>query len=147
MTNESAAQSESGEPATVTQIHHVGVPVWNADDALAFYKRMGLQVVLDEALEAYNIRAVFLDVNGVFIELLEPTGSGNVKTYLERHGPGYQHIAYEVPDIEAAVSTLRGDGVTFQSDEPMSGAGGTRIIFVEERHTAGLQVELVEEMA
>ena len=147
MNNEPAAQTESAEPATVTRIHHVGVPVWNADDALAFYKQMDVPVVLDDTLEAYNIRAVFLDVNGVFVELLEPTGSGNVKTYLERHGPGYQHIAYEVPDIDAVVSTLREDGMTFQSDEPMPGAGGTRIIFVEERHTAGLQVELVEETA
>lgn len=135
------------EPASVTRVHHVGAPVWNADDALAFYEEIGVPVVLDHVLEDYNIRAVFLDIDGVYLELLEPTGPGNVKTHLDRHGPGYQHVAYEIPDVDAAVATLREDGVTFQSDEPMPGAGGTRIIFLEERHTAGLQVELVEETA
>lgn len=145
MSDDPTARTRTDDPVVVTRIHHVGAPVWNADDALAFYERMGVSVVLDDVLEAYNIRAVFLDIDGVFLELLEPTGPGNVKTYLERHGPGYQHVAYEVPDVDAAVSALRTAGVTFQSDEPMPGAGGTRIIFVEERHTAGLQVELVEE--
>lgn len=125
-------------------IDHIGAPVWDADAASAFYQRLGKEIVIDEDLPEYNIRAVFLDFDGVYLEFLEPTGPGNVKTFLERHGPGYQHIAYRVDDVNAAVEGLREDGITFQSDEPMPGAGGTQIIFVEERHTAGFQVELVE---
>lgn len=125
-------------------IDHVGAPVWDADAATAFYERLGKEVVIDEHLPEYDIRAVFLDFDGVYLEFLEPTGSGNVKTFLERHGPGYQHMAYRVADVDAAVEALREDGFTFQSDDPMPGAGGTRIIFLEERHTAGFQVELVE---
>lgn len=128
----------------LTQIDHVGAAVWDADAAKAFYERGAVETVLDEVLDAYAIRAVFLDVDGVYLELLEPLGGGNVKTFLERHGPGYQHVAYRVPDVDAAVAELADDGVTFQTDEPVDGAGDARIIFVEERHTAGLQVELVE---
>jgi methylmalonyl-CoA/ethylmalonyl-CoA epimerase len=129
---------------TLSCIDHVGVPVWNADDAMAFFQHTDASVAFDERLSDYNIRAVFVDLDGVYVEFLEPTGPGTVKTFLERHGPGYQHVAYRVPDIDAAVETLRSDGVTFQSDDPMPGAGDARIIFVEERHTAGLQTELVE---
>jgi methylmalonyl-CoA/ethylmalonyl-CoA epimerase len=136
----------SDDDIRIEGIDHVGAPVWNADTAAAFFERAGKEVVLDETLPAYNIRAVFLDFDGVYLEFLEPTGPGNVKTFLERHGPGYQHMAYEVPDVDAAVDTLRADGVAFQSDEPMPGAGETRIIFVEERYTAGFQVELVERL-
>lgn len=125
-------------------IDHIGAPVWDAEAASAFYQRLGKEIVIDENLPEYNIRAIFLDFDGVYLEFLEPTGPGNVKTFLERHGPGYQHIAYRVDDVDAAVEGLREDGIAFQSDEPMPGAGGTRIIFVEERHTAGFQVELVE---
>lgn len=128
----------------LTTVDHVGIPVWDADHAAAFYEAFDVPVVLDEEVPEFNIRAVFLDVDGVFVEFLEPTGPGNVKTFLEQHGPGYQHVAYRVPDVDDAVETLREKGVTFQSDEPMAGAGDARIIFVEERHTAGLQVELVE---
>lgn len=128
----------------LTQIDHVGTPVWSADDALAFYDHTETTVEIDEVVPEYNIRAVFLDFDGVYLEFLEPTGPGNVKTFLERHGPGFQHVAYRVRDIDAAVQALRENGISFQSDEPVAGAGGARIIFVEERHTAGLQVELVE---
>ncbi|WP_152039504.1 VOC family protein [Salinigranum salinum] len=127
-----------------TRIDHIGAPTWNADGAAAFFERAGVPVVIDEVLDEYNIRAVFLDFDGVYLEFLEPTGPGNVKTFLERAGPGYQHVAYRVPDIDAAVAALREDGVTFQSDAPITGAGDARIIFVEERYTGGFQVELVE---
>jgi len=127
-------------------IDHVGAPVWDADGAATFFEAAGKDVVLDETLSEYNIRAVFLEFDGVYLEFLEPTGPGNVKTYLERHGPGYQHVAYRVPDVDAAVAALREEGVTFQSDEPKPGAGETRIIFLEERHTAGFRIELVERL-
>lgn len=126
------------------QIDHIGAPVWDADGAAAFFKTAGVPVALDEVLDEYNIRAVFLDFDGVYLEFLEPTGPGNVKTFLERHGPGYQHVAYRVPDIADAITAFRDEGVMFQTDTPMDGAGGTRIIFVEERDTGGFQVELVE---
>jgi len=128
----------------IARIDHVGVPVWNADQATAFFDRVNVPVAIDDRLPAYNVRAVFLEFDGVYVELLEPTGPGNVKAFLERHGPGYQHVAYRVPDLDRAVERLRTDGITFQSEEPKNGAGDSRIIFVEERHTAGLQTELVE---
>ena len=132
------------EYTPITQIDHVGVPVWNADEAMRFFDRVNVPVAIDDQLPEYNIRAVFLDFDGVYLELLEPTGPGDVKTFLERHGPGYQHVAYRVPDIDRTVDRLRADGMTFQSPEPQDGAGDSRIIFLEERHTGGLQTELVE---
>jgi methylmalonyl-CoA epimerase len=128
----------------LTQIDHIGAPVWSADDALVFYDHTQTTVDIDEIVPEYNIRAVFMDFDGVYLEFLEPAGPGNVKTFLERHGPGFQHIAYRVEDIDVAVRALRENGISFQSDDPVEGAGDARIIFVEERYTAGLQVELVE---
>lgn len=132
------------EYTPITQIDHVGVPIWNADEAMSFFEHVNVPVAIDDQLPEYNIRAVFLDFDGIYLELLEPTGPGNVKTFLERHGPGYQHVAYRVPDIDRTVDRLRADGMTFQSQEPQDGAGNSRIIFLEERHTGGLQTELVE---
>jgi methylmalonyl-CoA/ethylmalonyl-CoA epimerase len=132
------------EYTPITQIDHVGVPVWNADEAMSFFEHVNVPVAINDQLPEYNIRAVFLDFDGIYLELLEPTGPGNVKTFLERHGPGYQHVAYRVPDIDRTVDRLRADGMTFQSPEPQDGAGDSRIIFLEERHTGGLQTELVE---
>lgn len=134
----------SSNPARPTAIDHVGVPVWNAASATAFFETVGVPVSFTETLDEYNVRVVFLDVGGVYVELLEPTGPGNVKTFLERNGPGYQHIAYRVDDVDDAVAHLRAAGVEFQTSDPVAGAGDSRIIFLEEHHTGGLQTELVE---
>ena len=128
------------------RIDHVGAPTWDVDSAAAFFEPAGVPIVHDETIDEYAIRAVFLDFDGVYLEFLEPTGPGNVKTFLERHGPGYQHIAYRVDDVDAAMATLRDDGVAFQTDEPIPGAGDTRVVFVEERATGGFPVELVERL-
>ena len=126
------------------RIDHIGAPTWDADNAAEFYQAAGVPVEFERTVEEYGIRAVFLEFGGVYLELLEPIGEGPARTYLKRHGPGYQHIAYRVADVDSAVASLRADGVTFRTDEPVDGAGDARVIFVEERHTAGLQVELVE---
>jgi methylmalonyl-CoA/ethylmalonyl-CoA epimerase len=125
-------------------IDHIGAPTWDADAAAAFYEAAGVPVAFEQTIEEYGIRAVFVGIDGVYLEFLEPIGEGPSKSFLERHGNGYQHIAYRVSDIDSAVASLRADGITFQSDEPIDGVGNARVIFVEERHTAGLQIELVE---
>lgn len=142
--NEFLIMTRSNAPFQFSQIDHIGAPVWDADSAITFFETADVPVIADEILEEYNVRAVFLDFDGVYLEFLEPTGPGNVKTFLEQHGNGYQHVAYRVPDIDTAIQSLRAAGVTFQSDHPLSGAGDARIIFVEEQHTSGFQIELVE---
>lgn len=131
----------------LSTIDHVGAPTWDADTAAAFFERLGVPVVHEETVAAFNIHAVFLDFDGVFLEFLEPTGEGPAKTFLERHGPGFQHLAYRVPDIDAAMAALRGEGVRFQTDDPVTGVGDSRVVFVEEADTAGFQTELVERTA
>lgn len=127
-----------------TQIDHIGAPTWDADQAASFFELAGIPIAFEDQIDEYNIRAVFLDIDGVYLEFLEPTGEGVAKEFLERHGPGFDHVAYRVPDIDEAVETLRESGVEFQSDAPTPGAGDARIIFVEERHTSGFTTELVE---
>lgn len=133
-----------GSTSTIAKIDHIGVPVWDADAATTFFEHLDVTIAFTDQLADYNVLAVFLEVDGVYVELLEPTGPGNVKTFLERNGPGYQHTAYRVEDIETAVAELRDVGVMFQTNDPVPGAGDSRIIFLEERHTGGLQTELVE---
>lgn len=125
-------------------IDHLGIPTWDADAAAVFYEAAGIPVAFEQTMEEYNLRAVFIGVDGIYLEFLEPTGDGPTKEFLQRHGNGIQHVAYRVSDIDAAITSLRTDGVTFQTDEAIEGAGNARVIFVEERHTAGVQTELVE---
>ena len=43
---------------------------------------------------------------------------------LARRGPGLHHVAYQVRDIEAALSGLRGQGVRLIDQAPRTGIRG-----------------------
>lgn len=64
--------------------------------------------------------------------------------YLEKYGPGVHHVAYEVPDIEAAAAILRSAGYRLTSDrvlqDPLT---GLRQIFISREH-GGYFIELLE---
>ena len=56
------------------KIHHVGVVVQSADEALKFYRdALGLPVTADRVIEDQGVRGVLLKIGDSEIELLEPT--------------------------------------------------------------------------
>jgi methylmalonyl-CoA/ethylmalonyl-CoA epimerase len=130
----------------LTEIDHIGIVTDDADETMAFYEANGMTKVYDTDNDDYNTRVVFLETvpGALYFELLEPYGEGMVRDMLTDHGPGYEHIAYRVYDIHAAVEDLRADGVEFQSEEPRPGAGDSLVIYIAESDTAGLSMELVE---
>lgn len=125
-------------------IDHIGAPVWDADSAVALYETAGIPVVFDEVLTEYDLRTLFVDLGDLYLEFLEPVGDNRAKTFLQQRGPGYEHIAYRVTDVDHTVDLLREDGWQFQTDEPFEGVGNSRVIFFEENQTGGLQIELVD---
>jgi methylmalonyl-CoA epimerase len=54
------------------------------------------------------------------------------------------HVCLRVPDLAAAVSKLKSDGVRLVSEEIKSGAGGHRYVFVHPSSAGGVLLELVE---
>jgi methylmalonyl-CoA/ethylmalonyl-CoA epimerase len=125
-------------------VDHIGIFTDDADEGIAFFESIGGETVYDERVEEHNTRVVFVESAGTYYEFLEPYGQGMVMDAFEKYGPGFEHVAYRVDDIDAAVEAMRADGVAFQSDEPRPGAGNSRIIYLETDHAAGLEVELVE---
>lgn len=130
----------------LTEIDHCGIVTDDVERTMVAFETLGITKVYDNDNDDYNTRVVFLDVapGQPYVELLEPYGEGMVQDMLSEHGPGYEHLAYRVEDIHAAVEQLRADGVRFQTDEPKPGAGDSLVIYMEEEDTAGLSMELVE---
>lgn len=66
------------------------------------------------------------------------------RRYLRQYGPGVHHVAYEVPDVELALTTLTAAGYRFTSDrvllDPLT---GLRQVFVDRAH-GGYFIELLE---
>lgn len=129
----------------VKRVDHLGVIVGDLDDAVqSFTEQLGL--TLDHT-EQYGdeLDIAFLPCGETLVELISPrTRKGSNADYLREHGPGIQHMAFEVDDLDAALVELAERGVEALSDAPMPGAGGMRIAFLDPRAFGGVLVELCE---
>lgn len=77
---------------------------------------------------------------GVYLELLEPVGASLWAEFLETHGGGLHHIAYETPDYHGTLAKLEAQGARMLT--AMFYEGKPFCFLATE--PAGLNVELME---
>ena len=129
----------------IKRVDHLGVIVDDLDDAVrSFTGHLGLEL---DHTEQYGdeLDIAFLPCGETLVELIKPrTDQGSNADYLKQHGPGIQHVAFEVDDLEAALAELSERGVKPLGDAPVPGAGGMRIAFLDPQTFGGILVELCE---
>ncbi len=127
-------------------LDHVAIAVHDLDDALARFTAMyGVQAAHREAVDEQGVEEAMLAIGGSFVQLLQPLSPETaVGRFLAKRGEGLHHVAFAVPDIEAALDHLRSEGARLIDGAPRIGGGGHRIAFVHPRAFAGTLVELVE---
>ena len=140
-----AARHEPRPQAAGVVIDHLGIAVKSVDDALRFYQQqLGLPVTLRETVAAEKVNAAMLPVGDSRIELLEASQPDSViAKFIEKRGEGIHHIALRVPDLAAAVHSLQAAGARILN-EPRTGAGGHRYVFVHPSSTGGVLLELIQ---
>jgi methylmalonyl-CoA/ethylmalonyl-CoA epimerase len=128
---------------------HVGIVVAELDGAIAEYReQFDVGLVQRERVEVHAIDIAMLAAGTGRVELLAPLdGESMIARFLASHGPGLHHLAYRVPDIDAALATLRERGVALLDEQARGGFAGTRIAFVHPDATGGVLTELVEAAA
>jgi len=126
----------------LTKIHHVGVVVQSADEAMKFYRdALGLKVTADRVIEDQGVRGVLLEIGGSEIELLEPTRSDTgVSKFLETRGEGMHHICFEAEDVDAELEGARQKGIQLIDEKPRLGLAGM-ICFLHPKANHGVLVE------
>jgi methylmalonyl-CoA/ethylmalonyl-CoA epimerase len=129
----------------IRRVNHLGILVHDLDGAVqSFTENLGLSL---DHVERYGeeLDIAFLPCGETLVELIQPlTGEGWNADYLAEEGPGIQHIAFEVEDLEGALGELRSRGVEAMGDAPVPGAGGMRIAFLDPQAFGGILVELCE---
>ena len=130
----------------LSAIDHVGIAVPDIDAALALYRdALGMPLVHRETVTEQGVDAALLDVGDGHIELLQPLGpETTVGKFLERKGPGLHHVAYRVPDIEAALQTARDAGLRLIDETPRTGIRNSRVAFLHPASTGGVLTEIVQ---
>ena len=134
----------SGSRARATRIDHISIVVEDFDRAFDFYANLlGLEVLKVEESELHGVKAAFLRVGDMMVEIIQPLGDGPIADFLEQRGPGFHHVAFEVPDLPEALDEVAGAGIRVLG-EPKPGIHGGRISFLHPKSTQGTMVELCD---
>ena len=132
----------------VRRVNHLGVIVDDMDAAVAgFRDKLGLPL---EKTEVYAgvLDIAFLPCGDTQVELIQPRAEDDpAAAYLREHGPGIQHVAFEVDDLEEALAEMGERGVAVIGEAPRPGADGTIIAFLDPRSFGGILVELCQRQA
>jgi methylmalonyl-CoA/ethylmalonyl-CoA epimerase len=131
------------------RIDHVGVAVEDLDASIALYeKTYNMTLVHREVVEEQGVEAVLLDVGENHVELLAPLGPDTpVGKFLAKKGPGIHHVAYQVEDIDSALSSLKESGLRLIDETPRIGIRGSRVAFLHPAASGGVLTEIVEPAA
>jgi methylmalonyl-CoA/ethylmalonyl-CoA epimerase len=128
------------------RIDHLAIAVENLEDAILFY-RDTLRLPLIERRETLGkstgMRSAVMSAGNFQIVLVEGTSpESQVSRYIERYGPGVQHVAFEVQDIENTQRALAENGLAFSTSVLV--APGLRQAFSKRDQTSGMMFELIE---
>jgi methylmalonyl-CoA/ethylmalonyl-CoA epimerase len=126
------------------KLHHIGIAVRELEEAVVRYQLLGLKETARSIVEEFRVAVSWLGDEFPKLELIQPLGEGPVQRFLETRGEGLHHVAYAVPDIEAALEDLKSKGIPLVDERPRPGFGGHRVAFLHPREFAGVLVELVE---
>jgi methylmalonyl-CoA/ethylmalonyl-CoA epimerase len=143
--------SGDGEPGMILRsVDHVGIAVPDLRAAIHFYTSvLGLRLILREDNPEHQVSEAMLapaESDGTpIVQLLAPLDERSPLTrFLDRTGPGVQHLAFRVSDVEHAAAEYRRRGLRLLYDSPKTGTRGSRINFVHPKDTGGVLLELVE---
>jgi len=129
-------------------MHHIGIAVNNLEKSINKWKCLfDLKEEEREEIKDRGVKVATLRVDkGPMIELLEAIGDVSpIKKFINSHGEGIHHICFETDDLDKKMEELKKEGVCFVQESPVSGAGGSRIIFMHPQNLNGVLIELKEE--
>jgi methylmalonyl-CoA/ethylmalonyl-CoA epimerase len=126
------------------EIDHAGIVTDDAATLTDLYvDLLGCEEVHSEVFDGMDVR--FLDCANGYLELLEPLDDeGAIARYLDRNGPGIQHLAFATDDAAAALARADDLGIEAIDETPREGAWGHEVAFLHPRDTGGVLVEFVE---
>ncbi|PHQ29622.1 VOC family protein [Leeuwenhoekiella nanhaiensis] len=104
----------------ISKIQHVGIPVTNLKNSVAFYSKLGfieaMRAQFDHNDEKGNV--VMMQSGDVIMELYEFPAKDLEEIRNRSHGH-IDHIAFDVEDVEAVFQELQTAGYEIQEDAPV----------------------------
>lgn len=127
-------------------IDHVGIAVRDLEKALPFYQSvLGMTVVERRETKGSRTGMVSAVLTGgpvTFVLVQGTSPQSQVNRYIENYGPGVQHIAVKVTDLEAVVDDLKARGLELVT-QVIRGPGLLQAFSVRDKDS-GIMLELIE---
>lgn len=133
--------------AGTMKLDHIGIAVANLSEALERWRpSLGEPTSPPEEVPGADVRVAFLAAGETDLELVEPTSAHSpVSKFLSTRRGGIHHLAFAVPDVDAALQEVAALGGRLIDDHARPGARGRRVGFAHPSAFGGVLVEYVEE--
>lgn len=129
------------------KIDHIGIAVKDLDKGFDFYKSLFPEAKYERiSYESGHMDIGMIQAENVKVELLMPWDNESaIGKYIDKHGEGIHHIAYEVPDIEQQMKKVENVGIRRVTEEPYYGAEGHLVFFMHPEDTFGISYEFCQD--
>ena len=103
------------------KIEHIGIAVKDIEASEKVYASLfQAQPYKRETVESQGVLTSFLRVGNSKIELLQATHNESViKSFIDKRGEGFHHIAFAVTDIVSEMKRLKAEGFRLLNEEPI----------------------------
>jgi methylmalonyl-CoA/ethylmalonyl-CoA epimerase len=128
----------------VLNVDHIAIAVDDLPAAISWYESLGFSLLerrLTEGEHSAMISAVMKAGRAIVVLLQGTSPRSQVSRFIEHFGPGVQHIALEVVDLDLALARVHEVGGEVEArtlDE------GIRQVFLRRDPGSGVRVELIE---
>ena len=131
----------------IKQIDHIGIAVKSLEATVPYYeKALGFTCEHIEVVEEQMVKVAFFNVNGVHIELLEPTSPESpIAKFIESKGEGIHHVAFASDNILAELAHISSEGVRLINETPKIGAHNKQIAFLHPKSSFGVLTEICQD--
>jgi len=129
------------------KIEHIGIAVKDLSKSKKLYESLlGQKSYKSEVVESEGVTTLFFQIGESKIELLQAANQDSpIAKYIQKHGEGIHHLAFEVENIEEEIERLQSEGFELIHQIPKAGADNKLIAFLHPKSSGGVLVELCQE--
>lgn len=126
------------------KIDHIGIAVKDLNASIKLYERLlGTNCFKIETVATEKVVTAFFQLEGIKIELIAASEEDStISTFIEKHGEGLHHIAFQVDDLKRESERLQVDEFQLINEKAKYGADNKLINFIKPGLTGKVLIEL-----
>ncbi|MBI2251717.1 MAG: methylmalonyl-CoA epimerase [Armatimonadetes bacterium] len=129
------------------KLEHIGIAVKNIKETFSIFQEIleTKEKIIEEEIPQFKIKLAFLKFGETKLEFLESLSvDSNLHKFIEKHGEGLHHLAFEVKDLKEKLKDLEKKGFNLIDQAPRAGAHHNLVAFLHPSSTNNILIELCQ---